>query len=121
RACGQLLSRGSSLLRGGGCFPALLSERLCALGGFCLIELPCFLARLAQLRRLGLDFALRRGEFAPQCGAARAFLVERLMMLRRACGQLLSRGRGLLREGGGFFALRSERLCALRGCFLARL
>ena len=74
RACGQLLSRGSGLLREGGRFLALLFERLYGLRGFRLLELPCFLARLQQ-RRLGLDFALRRGEFAPQCGTAHAFLV----------------------------------------------
>ena len=71
---------------------------------------------------------LRSRQFARQCGTARAFLVERLMVLRRACGQLLSCRRGLLREGGRFFTLLFERLYTLRGfrlletpCFLACL
>jgi hypothetical protein len=42
-------------------------------------------------------------------------------MLRRDCGQLLSRGSSLLREGGCFLALRSERLCGLRGLRLLDL
>ena len=41
-------------------------------------ELPHFLTRLAQLRRLRLVVALRGGEFTRQCGTACAFLVERL-------------------------------------------
>src|SRR3981189_2920845 len=49
-------------------------------------------------------------------------------MLRHTRGQLLSRGCGLLREGGRFLALLSKRSRALRGlrplkllCFVARL
>src|SRR5207244_2728027 len=116
RACGPLLSRGRGLLRECRRFLALLVERLCAVRSFRLPELPCFLARLAQLRRLRLDFALRRGEFARQGGTARAFLVERLTMLRRACGQLLSFGCGLLRKCRRFLALLLARSCAVR-CF----
>ena len=36
-------------------------------------------------------------------------------MLHRARGQLLSRGGGLLREGGHFIALLSEQLCRILG------
>src|SRR5205814_925446 len=81
RACGQLLSRGRSLLREGSHFQPFLFERLCAVRGVFLLELPRFFARLAQLRRLRLNFPLRRSEFARQCVAACAFLVERLTML----------------------------------------
>src|SRR5439155_629332 len=86
-----------------------------------LSDLPRFFARLARLRRLHLVFALRRGEFARQRGTARAFFVERLTMLRRTCGQLLSHSSGLLREGGRFLPLLLERLCSVRGCCLPEL
>ena len=36
-------------------------------------------------------------------------------MFRRACGKLLWRGSGVLREGRCFFALLFERLCGVRG------
>src|SRR5438477_8374203 len=44
-------------------------------------------------------------------------------MLRRTCGQLLSRSSSLLREGGGFLPLLFERLCAVLELpgFVARL
>src|SRR5439155_1160941 len=100
RTCGQLLSRSSSLLLEGGGFLPLLFERLCAV-----LELPGFVARLAQLRCLLLNFVPRRRQFARQGATARAFLVERLTMLRRTCGQLLSRSSSLFRDGGGFVPL----------------
>ncbi|XIA64495.1 hypothetical protein ACFIOY_37580 [Bradyrhizobium sp. TZ2] len=93
-----------------------------------MLELLRFLSGLAQLCRLRLDFALRRCEFARQRGAASAFLVERLTMLLRASGQLLSRGGGLLHEDGHSLPLLFERLCARLGfrllelpCFVACL
>src|SRR6266480_4693011 len=107
RTCGQLLSRSSSLLREGGGFLPLLFERLCAV-----LELPGFVARLQQ-RCLLLNFVPRRRQFARQGATARAFLVERLTMLRRTCGQLLSHSSSLLREGGGFLPLLFERLCVV--------
>src|SRR5438477_3277665 len=118
RTCGQLLSRSSSLLREGGGFLPLLFVRLCGV-----LELPGFVARLAQLRCLLLNFVPRRRQFARQGATARAFLVERLTMLRRTCGQLLSHSSSLLREGGGFLPLLFERLCAVLELpgFVARL
>ena len=118
RTCGQLLSRSSSLLREGGGFLPLLFERLCAV-----LELPGFVARLAQLRCLLLNFVPRRRQFARQGATARAFLVERLTMLRHTCGQLLSHSCGLLLQGGGFLPLLFERLCAVLELpgFVARL
>ena len=113
RARGQLLSRGCGLLREGSRLLPFLFDRLCAVRGCRLLELPGFLARLAQLRRLRLDLALRRRKFAPQCGAPCAFLVERLTMFRRAGDELLSRSRSLPREGSRFLPLLSERFC---GC-----
>ena len=65
-----------------------------------LLDAARFLAGLAQLRRLRFNFALSRREFAPQRRLACAFLIERLTMLFRVRGQLLSRAGGLLREDG---------------------
>src|SRR5206468_399080 len=42
-------------------------------------------------------------------------------IFRRTCGQLLSRGRGLLREGSRFLPLLVERSCAVRGFCLPEL
>ncbi|XIA66248.1 hypothetical protein ACFIOY_09480 [Bradyrhizobium sp. TZ2] len=124
----ELLLRGSGLLRAGGRVLILSFDRLCALRGFRLLELRCFVARLAQLRRLRFDLTLCRREFARQCSDALAFLVERLTMLRRARRQFLPRGRDFLREGGRPLPFLFDRLCALRGfrlpelrCFVARL
>ena len=107
RARGQLLSRSRGLLREGSRFLPLLFERLCSVCGFHLLELPRFLARLAQLRRLHLVFAPRHREFARQGSTACALLVERLTMLRRAGGQLLPRCSAIL-------TLLSEQLRGIR-------
>ena len=50
RAVGQLLPQGRGLLRQGGHFLPLLFGQFRAVRGFCLLELCCFLAGLAQLR-----------------------------------------------------------------------
>src|SRR5439155_25064554 len=99
-------------------FLPLLLLRWCAV-----LVLPGFFARLAQLRRLHLVFALRRRQFARQGAFACASLFRSLTMLRRSCGQLLSRSSSLLREGGGFLPLLFERLCAVLELpgFVARL
>src|SRR5439155_22740161 len=105
------------LLLRGRVFLPLLFGLLCVV-----LELPFFVARLQQ-RRLHLIFVPRRRQFARQGATARAFLVERLTMLRRTCGQLLSRSSSLLREGGGFLPLLFERLSAVLELpgFVARL
>ena len=127
RAFGQLLSRGRGLLREGGRFLPLLLERLCAVRGFCLLELFCFLARPCAVASPAPHFRVARRKLAPQCGAPCAFLIEHLTMFRRSGGQLLSRSCRLLREGGHFLAFLFEqfRVSGIRPlellCFLARL
>ncbi|WP_334432572.1 hypothetical protein [Bradyrhizobium sp. AZCC 1610] len=121
RAGDEFLSRSRGLACEGSRLLPFAFERFCGVCGCRLLELPHFFARLAQLRRLQLVFALHCGEFGLQCGTACAFLVERLTVFRCDCGQLLSRRRGLLREGSGLLPFLLERLCAVRGCRLPGL
>ena len=78
-----------------------------------LLELLHFLARLAQLRRLRLVFALRRGEFARQCGTACVLLVERLTMFRRAVVSSCRAAAASCARAADFLPLLFERLRAV--------
>ena len=108
RARGQLFSRGGGLQRESGCFLRSCSSDCALLAASACLS--CAVSSLAFNSAACVSiFPLRSRKFARQCGAARALLFERLTMLLRARGQLLSRGGGLQRESGCFFALLFER------------
>jgi len=77
------------------------------------LELRGLVRSFVRLHHPGLGVPLCCRQFAGQSGAAIAFFCERLTMLLRARGQLVSRG-DLLRELGRFLARFFERSRALR-------
>ena len=114
RAGGQLFSRRGSLPRESGRFFTFCFKRSRALGRFRPPGLRCLVPRIRNCRVLFI-FPRRRRTFARQCDGLRALLFERLTVLFRARGRPLSRGGGLQREGGCFFALFFERSRVARG------